>query len=82
MVKGASETIKIKAKEQECRFLNMIFDTLGATLLGNTLAGKGVFNQRGTVFLIPYHLLTNFEMQRYHKSKSKCNVVLFQTQFI
>lgn len=44
MVKGASETIKIKAKEQECRFLNMIFDTLGATLLGNTLAGKGVFN--------------------------------------
>lgn len=44
MVKGASETIKIKAKEPECRFLNMIFDTLGATLLGNTLAGKGVFS--------------------------------------
>ena len=37
----------------------MIFDTLGATLLGNMLAGKGVFIYKGTVFLIPYHLLTN-----------------------
>lgn len=53
----------------------MIFDTLGATLLGNMLAGKGVFIYKGTVFLIPYHLLTNFQIQRYHKSKSKSNVV-------
>ena len=37
-----SETIKNKAKEQKGGFLSMLGDTLGASLLGNILAGKGV----------------------------------------
>ena len=37
-----SETIKNKAKEQKGGFLSMLGDTLGASLLGNILAGIGV----------------------------------------
>ena len=37
-----SETIKDEAKEQKGWFLSMLLDTLGASLLGNMLAGKGV----------------------------------------
>ena len=42
LLEGVSETIKNKAKEQKRGFLNMLLDTLGASLLGNMLAGKGV----------------------------------------
>ena len=42
LLKGVSETIKNEAKEQKRRFLSMLFGTLGASLLGNMLAGKGV----------------------------------------
>ena len=40
-LKGVSETIQNDAKEQE-RFLSMLLGTLGARLLGNILAGKGI----------------------------------------
>ena len=40
LIKGISETIKKKAKEQKRRFLRLL-GTLGATLLGNLLIGKG-----------------------------------------
>ena len=36
-----SETIKNEAKEQKGGFLSMLLGTLGASLLGNMLAGKG-----------------------------------------
>ena len=36
------ETIKNGAKEQKGEFLSMLLATLGAILLGNMLAGKGV----------------------------------------
>ena len=39
--KGVSETIKNKAKEQKGRFLSMVLITLGASLLGYLLTGKG-----------------------------------------
>ena len=42
LLKGVSETIKNKAKEQKGGFLSMLLDTLGASLLGNMLADKGV----------------------------------------
>ena len=42
MLKGVSETIKIEAKEQKGGFLSMLLGTLGASLLGNKLAGKEV----------------------------------------
>ena len=42
LIKGVSESIKNKAKEQKRGFLGMLLGTLGASLLGNILTGKGV----------------------------------------
>ena len=42
LLKGASKTIKIEIKEQRGRFLSMLLGTLGASLLGNLLTGKGI----------------------------------------
>ena len=39
--KGVSETIQNEAKQQKGGFLSMLLGTLGASLLGNILAGKG-----------------------------------------
>ena len=41
-MKGVTKTIKNKAKEQKGGFLGMLLGTLGAILLGNMLAGKGI----------------------------------------
>ena len=41
-LKGVSKTIQNEAKEQEGGFLSMLLGTLGASLLGNILAGKGI----------------------------------------
>ena len=40
--KGVTKTIKNETKEQKVGFLSMLEGTLGASLLGNLLAGKGV----------------------------------------
>ena len=37
-----SKTIKNEAKEQKGGFLSMLLGTLGASLLGNLLSGKGI----------------------------------------
>ena len=42
LMKRVSETIKNEANEQNSRFLGMLLGTLGTSLLGNILAGKGV----------------------------------------
>ena len=42
LLKGLSETIQNQAKEQKGGFLSMLLGTLGATLLENMLAGKGI----------------------------------------
>ena len=42
LIKGVSETIKNKAKEQNGGFLGMLLGTLGASLLENLLTGKGI----------------------------------------
>ena len=42
LLEGISEPIKIQAKEQKGRFLSMALGTLGTSLLGNNLAGKGI----------------------------------------
>ena len=41
LLKGVSETIQNEAKEQKGEFLSMLLGTLGESLLGNILAGKG-----------------------------------------
>ena len=42
LFKGVTKTIKNEAKEQRGGFLNMLLGTLGASLLGNSLSGKGI----------------------------------------
>ena len=42
LLKGIINTIKNETKEQKGGFLNMLLGTLGATLLGNLLTGKGI----------------------------------------
>ena len=42
LLKGVSETIQNEAKKQKRGFFSMLLGTLGASLLGNILAGKGV----------------------------------------
>ena len=41
LIKGVSEASKNEAKEQKGGFLSVLLGTLGASLLGNLLAGKG-----------------------------------------
>ena len=42
LLKGVAKTIKNETKEQKRGFLIMLLGTLGANLLGNLLAGKGI----------------------------------------
>ena len=42
LLKGVTSTIKNEAKEQKRGFLSMLLGTLGASLLGNLLSGKGI----------------------------------------
>ena len=46
LLKGVSETIQNESKEQTERFLSVLLGTLGASLLGNMLTGKGI-NREG-----------------------------------
>ena len=81
LIKGVTQTMKNKAKEQKERFLGMLLSTLGASLLGNLLTGKGTIRagevatemgqRRG--ILMPPHLSTNFEIQKYYQNEPKFN---------
>ena len=42
LLKGITKTIKNETKEQKRGFLSMLLSTLGASLLGNLLTGKGI----------------------------------------
>ena len=42
LFKGVTKTIKNETKEQKGGFLSMLLGTLGASLLGNLLSGKGI----------------------------------------
>ena len=57
LLKGVDETIKNEVKEQKGGFLSMLLDTLGASLLGNMLAGRGVIRAGygSKNFLLPTH---------------------------
>ena len=49
LLKGISESVQNEIKEQKGRFLSMLLGTLGASLLGNLLTGKGAFRARKRV---------------------------------
>ena len=42
LLKGVTKTIQNETKDQKGGLLSMLFGTLGASLLGNLLAGKGI----------------------------------------
>ena len=42
LLNGVTESVKNEIKEQKSGFLSMLLGTLGASLLGNLVAGKGV----------------------------------------
>ena len=50
LLKGVTETVQNEVKEQKGGFLSMLLGTLGASLLGNILAGKGM-NRAGEGFI-------------------------------
>ena len=43
LLKGNTETVQNQVKEQKGGFLSMLLGTLGASLLGNLLTGKGIY---------------------------------------
>ena len=50
LLKGVTEAIKNETKEQKGGFFSMLLDTLGASLLGSLLTGKGTVRAgEGTV---------------------------------
>ena len=42
LLKGITESVQNEVKEQKGGFLSMLLGTLGASLLGNLLTGKGI----------------------------------------
>ena len=42
LLKGVTETVQNEVKGQKGRFLSMLLGTLGSSLLGNLLTGRGV----------------------------------------
>ena len=46
LLKGVTESVQNEIKEQNGEFLSILLGTLGASLLGNLLIGKGV-NKKG-----------------------------------
>ena len=42
LLKGVTESVQNEIKEQKSGFLSMLLGTLGASLLGNLLTGKGI----------------------------------------
>ena len=86
LLKGVSQSIKNETKEQKGGFLSILLGTLGASLLGNLLTGRG-FVRAGEEIVragyvsqlnkapIPPHSLTNFEIKDYYENESRFNGV-------
>ena len=55
LLKGVTKTIKNETKEQKGGFLTMLLGTLGASLLGNVLTGKGIL-RAGSGHPLPFTL--------------------------
>ena len=91
LLKGVSKTIENEIKEQRGGFLSMLLGTLGASLLGNLLTGKGIMRARDGIVraserskkkfryylnsLLPFHPLTNIEISEYYKNEPRFNGV-------
>ena len=65
LIKGVSETVENEVKGQKGRFLGMLVATLGATLLGNLLAGKGIVRSGDGVIRAGERIIRAGERQDY-----------------
>ena len=43
LLEGVTKTVQNEVKEQKGEFLSMLLGTLGASLIGNLLAGRGIY---------------------------------------
>ena len=87
LLKGVSKTIENEIKEQKGGFLSMLLGTLGASLLGNLLTGKGIMragdgivragegSKKKTKFAITLYPLTNTEISEYYSNEPRFNGV-------
>ena len=86
LLKGVSKTIENEIKEKRGGFLSMLLGTLGASLLGNLLTGKGIMRAGDGIvragegskkkqlnLLLPFHPLTNIEISEYYKNEPRFN---------
>ena len=54
LIKGFTETVQNEVKEQKGGFLSTLLGTLGASLLGDLLIGKGIYRAgKGKGVVIP-----------------------------
>ena len=89
LLKGVRKTIENETKEQRGGFLSMLLGTLGASLLGHLLTGgKGIMRAGHGIVragsgikknklnsLLPFHPLTNIEINEYYKNEPRFNGV-------
>ena len=70
LLNGVSETIKNKAKEQRGGFLSMLLGTLGASILGNMLVGKGVIRPREGIARVGYESNRSLFLKKFDPATS------------
>ena len=92
LLKGINKTIENETKEQRGGFLSMLLGTLGASLLGNLLTGKGIMRAGDGIVragegsgskkklnsLLPFHPLTNIEINKYYKMNLELMVYILE----
>ena len=74
LIKWIIKTINIEAKEQKGEFLPIILVTLAASLLGSGWTGRRVIrvsDETKSEFLMLFHSLTNFKIEKYIKTNKK-----------
>ena len=59
LLKGITKTIANETKEQKEELLSMLLGTLGASLLGNLLSGKGMYKTGYGMYRTGYGLKKN-----------------------
>ena len=93
LLKAVSKTIENETKEQRDGILSMLFGTLGASLLGNLLTGKGMMRAGEGIVragggakkilnsLLPFHPLTNIEISECYANVPRFNGVYSRNNF-
>ena len=67
LLKGTPKTITNETKEQKGGFLSMLLGTLGASLLGNLLTGKGLYRAGKGMYKTGQRLKKNNSISSFNK---------------